>query len=143
MKIYDIGYGQTRINNFIEALNKAKVKTLVDIRSKPYSRNKDFTKHNLRRTLHSNQIGYRWMPTLGGKEGVRAKGWFTALQELMALAKSWEPICVMCMERDPSQCHRGRWLEPDLKTHDVILEHLFPYIDIETKPTLDHNLDEW
>jgi uncharacterized protein (DUF488 family) len=125
LKIFTIGYQSVEVEDFIETLQKAGVTRLVDCRSKPWSRQSSFAKDKLERLLKRAGIEYRWAPKLGGKEGKRPDGWDGALNHIIERASQGKVIAVMCMEYDPTQCHRGLWLQPDLEARGVLVEHLF------------------
>jgi uncharacterized protein (DUF488 family) len=63
---FTIGYSRTSIEQFIEKLNIAGVKTVVDVRKNPQSRFKvEFNKKNIEIVLKHNQIKYLHCPDLG------------------------------------------------------------------------------
>ena len=59
-KLYTIGYGNRKIEDFIMLLKKYEIKLLVDIRSMPYSRFRpSFNKNVLEQYLVNENIDYR------------------------------------------------------------------------------------
>jgi uncharacterized protein (DUF488 family) len=143
MNLYTIGYEGTDIARFVEALARAGVKTLADVRSLPLSRKKGFSKSSLAKRLPGAGIRYLHFPELGapkaGREAARTgrHGKFrriyarrlrteaakAALTELNRLAKE-APTCLMCFERDPAQCHRSMILRA--LGAQIAGRHLFP-----------------
>jgi uncharacterized protein (DUF488 family) len=125
---YTIGYSGRTINDFIDVLRNAGVATLVDIRFSPVSRFKpEFSKNNLKRLLEANGIHYIHKPEWGVPRDIRAfsigKGtrddiwsWYDSnilpnvvRRNLDEFFNSMEhPIALMCVEYDPTQCHRHR-----------------------------------
>jgi uncharacterized protein (DUF488 family) len=128
-----IGYEQATATAFFDALTQAKVGLLVDVRAVAASRRPGFSKRQLAAGLDKHGIGYVHLQKLGTpKEGRLAARSGHAdtmlriyerhlatpdaareLEELTALAKaslarSGRPICLLCYERDPAQCHRQR-----------------------------------
>lgn len=125
---YTIGYSGKSINEFIDTLKRAGVVTLVDIRFAPVSQFKpDFSKNNLKRALENNGITYIHHPDWGVPRDIRAFSigkqnrddiwaWYDAnilpnvvKRNLDEFFNSMEhPIALMCVEYDPTECHRHR-----------------------------------
>lgn len=116
-------YGRT-IGEFLDTLTKHGVKTLVDTRSSPTSRQADFEAQNLRSTLEQHSITYVSAPQLGCPRNLRLRAWRTGqygpLWEwytknviekvfwgfLATIADKPRPVVFMCVEKDPEKCHR-------------------------------------
>lgn len=125
---YTIGYSGRSISEFIGTLKNAGVVTVVDIRFAPVSRFKpEFSKSNLRRSLENNEINYLHKPNWGVPRdirslsiGKRTRGdiwvWYdvnilpsAVKRNLDDFFNSMEhPIALMCVEYDPTECHRHR-----------------------------------
>lgn len=122
---YTIGYEKKTIEQFLELLKRTKVRTLVDVRKNPVSQYKpDFNKEKLEETLRKHGIDYVHHPELGVPSGIRRKlgetgdyGWFfkqydenviPKLDEEVDLETLNYPIAIMCVELDPTKCHRHR-----------------------------------
>ena len=122
---YTIGYEKKTIEQFLELLKNAKVKTLVDARKNPVSQYKpDFNKEKLEETLRRHEINYVHHPELGVPSEIRSKlgetgdyDWFfkqydenviPKLDEEVDLETLSYPIAIMCVELDPTKCHRHR-----------------------------------
>jgi uncharacterized protein (DUF488 family) len=123
--ICTIGYEGGTVPGFIRALKEARVALVLDIRAAPVSRKKGFSKNQLATHLGEAGIGYRHLRGLGtpkrGREAARGgdlEGFervFLAhmeepealldLGEAIAAAQS-QPVCLLCLERDPEHCHR-------------------------------------
>jgi uncharacterized protein (DUF488 family) len=125
---FTLGYAGRTIDEIVERLRKAGVSTLVDVRHAPVSMYKpEFSKGNLRRYLEVSGVGYLHLPDLGIPRDIRS----------LAIGKQdrtqlWEwydhhvvepffgrnlhyffnfadhPIALMCVESDPTACHRHR-----------------------------------
>lgn len=114
------------MDRFLAVLKDAGVTTLADVRAVALSRKRGFSKSALRETLESQGIGYRHFRELGtpkeGRQAARAGDGETmrriyceevlaaepaqqAFEELEELAAG-QPICLLCFERDPANCHR-------------------------------------
>jgi uncharacterized protein (DUF488 family) len=123
--ICTIGYEGGTVDAFIRALKDAGVELVLDIRAAPVSRKKGFSKNQLAGHLSEAGIGYRHLRGLGtpkrGREAARGGDLesferiflshmeepeaLLDLGEAIALAKA-QPVCLLCLERDPEQCHR-------------------------------------
>jgi uncharacterized protein (DUF488 family) len=123
--LYTIGYEGTDIDRFVAALKSVKIQLLADVRAVPISRKKGFSKNKLRDRIEQESIRYVHLAALGdpkpGRDAARA-GHFDQFrkiygkhlaqsapqQSLHELAKlvAEQTTCLMCFERDPSECHR-------------------------------------
>jgi uncharacterized protein (DUF488 family) len=148
--VFTIGYEQSTATAFFDALERAKVGLLIDVRAVAASRRPGFSKRQLAAGLEEHGIRYVHLQKLGTpKEGRLAARSGRAgemlrvyerhlktheaqeqLDELTALAKvsqeqSGRPLCLLCYERDPAHCHRQR-LADELHTRlGMRIEHLF------------------
>ncbi len=121
---YTIGYEKKTIDQFLELLKRAKVKILVDARKNPISQYKfEFNKENLIEILRKNDIKYVHYPELGVPSEIRQKlgetgdyDWFFKKYDENVIPKMEQvdfksldyPIAIMCVELDPTKCHRHR-----------------------------------
>ena len=139
-KIYTVGYQGVDLGFFIKALREKGITRLVDCRSYPWSRSREFTRKKLEKSLNDANIEYRWVPKLGGKEGKRPLGWNSALAHVIERANQGKIIALLCMEYDPTKCHRGKWIQPDLESKGVQVEHIFASLD---RPKPNYSLEEF
>lgn len=120
-----IGYEGATPARLIQTLHEAGIATLVDVRALANSRRPGFAKRALSAALTEAGIGYVHMPALGtpaeGRAAVRSgrpgvmrrifgahlKGAEAqaALADLADRARR-EPVCLLCLEADPANCHR-------------------------------------
>ena len=125
---YTIGYSGREIDEFINIVKEAGIATLVDIRFTPVSQFKPkFSKNNLRRLLETNGILYIHKPEWGVPRDIREYSigkktrddiwnWYdlnvlpnVITKNLDEFFNSMEhPIALMCVEHDPTECHRHR-----------------------------------
>ena len=125
---YTIGYSGRGIKDFVDTLQDAGIATLVDIRFLPVSRFKpEFSKKNLRASLEASGISYIHRPDWGVPRDIRATSigkqtrddiwnWYDSnilpnvvKDNLDKFLNSMEhPIALMCVEYDPTECHRHR-----------------------------------
>lgn len=143
MRIFTIGYEGTTVGEFIAALTKAGVERVIDVRALPLSRRPGFSKSPLRAALGDAGIEYVHLKALGtpadGRAAARA-GRHADLERIYAgqlelpeaIAQSAQmldlatekPSALLCMEREPAQCHRTLLL--NAVAPDAEVTHLFP-----------------
>jgi uncharacterized protein (DUF488 family) len=125
-QVFTIGYEGAELDRFLAALQDAGVATLADVRAVALSRKRGFSKSSLRDALAGRDIGYEHFRALGtpkeGRQAARAgdgelmrriycqevldtQPAQDAFEDLAALAQA-KPICLLCFERDPANCHR-------------------------------------
>jgi len=125
-RVFTIGYEGADVDRFLATLKDAGVATLADVRAVALSRKRGFSKSALRDVLEGRGIGYRHFRELGTpKEGRQAarvgdgdlmrriycqevlatEQAQRSFEELAGLA-SGQPVCLLCFERDPANCHR-------------------------------------
>jgi len=141
-----IGYEGTSVPNFIDALKRARVEILVDIRAIASSRRPGFSKNALAANLAEAGIDYLQLRGLGtpadGRAAVRAgrpeemrriylKHLATEeaqdqLATLIEVVKGGKRACLLCYEADPRHCHRSIVAEEVGKRTPVQVEHLSP-----------------
>jgi uncharacterized protein (DUF488 family) len=123
--IYTIGYEGADVDRFLTTLKDAGVAAVADVRAVALSRKRGFSKNQLRDNLAEAEIGYRHFIDLGtpkaGREAARAgdakrmhqifceqlatESAQAAFEQLAEFANE-QPVCLLCFERDPAQCHR-------------------------------------
>ena len=125
-QVFTIGYEGADVDRFLTTLKDAGVETLADVRAVALSRKRGFSKSALRDALANQGIGYEHFIRLGtpkeGRQAARAgdgelmrriycdevlatEEAQEAFRDLEALAAA-RPICLLCFERDPANCHR-------------------------------------
>jgi uncharacterized protein (DUF488 family) len=143
-RLFTIGYEQTPSKAVLDELEQAGVKLLVDVRAVASSRRPGFSKNQLAAGLEERGISYLHLRGLGTpKDGRLAarSGDIAALQriyarhlktplakeeldELSLLVKTEGPVCILCYERDHTQCHR-KWIAEIIEDRDgVEIENL-------------------
>jgi uncharacterized protein (DUF488 family) len=148
--LFTIGYEQSTASAFFDALTRAGIGLLVDVRAVAASRRPGFSKRQLAAGLDERGIGYVHLQKLGTpKEGRLAARSGRAdemlriferhlntpeaqheLDELTALARalmkrSSRPLCLLCYERDPAHRHRQRLANELHSRLGLKVEHLF------------------
>lgn len=139
MRIYTIGYEGATMDEFIEALTRAGVEQVIDVRALPLSRRPGFSKTPLRGALAEAGISYVHLKALGTpKEGRDAakKGDRATLErvydgqlelaeaqaqsaQMRDLAKE-KVSALLCYERSPDCCHRTLLLAAEGQGAEVI-----------------------
>lgn len=124
--IWTIGYEKVGAPDFVAALKRAKIKTLIDVREVANSRRAGFAKKALSASLDEAGIAYVHLKALGtpkaGREAAR-KGDVETMHTIMdaklddpeaqmALAEAAEiagksRTALMCLEHDWRVCHRN------------------------------------
>ncbi len=142
MRIFTIGYEGATVGEFLAALRQAGVERVIDVRALPLSRRPGFSKSPLKAALKEAGIEYVHLKALGtpseGRTAARAgrhddlKRIYAGQLELpeaiaqsalmMDLARE-KPSALLCMEREPAQCHRTLLLQAVAPAADV--RHLF------------------
>lgn len=120
-----IGYEGARPDDFVSTLQLVDVRMVIDIRDRAQSRRPGFSKSALRDSLEAAGIGYLHLRELGdpkeGRDAARS-GDFAKFQKIYAgvlstteasgaLDKIVElssqmSVCLLCYERDHTECHR-------------------------------------
>lgn len=118
--IYSIGYQKRTLPELISILSDHRVTHLVDVRSKPYGRKVEFNKSRLEPALALVNIDYLSRPDLGGFGTIEE----TSISFLSEYQKD-KTVCIMCMEHDPAQCHRGYEITPRLEINGITVYHLY------------------
>lgn len=125
--IYTIGYEGSNIDLFLDLLLQVGIQRLVDVRSNPVSRKWGFSKTSLADLCKRLNIEYLHVPRLGIQSQRRrdlhtAADYHRLLDEYehrdiprqMPIIKDLSHIlkerasALLCMEADPTMCHRGR-----------------------------------
>lgn len=145
--LYTIGHGARGIDEFLRLLATHKIRTLIDVRSKPYSgRHPHFSKQPLSEELATDGISYRWLGDhlgglpLGGESEapVDDPGMVEAgIAEAAALARG-ATTALLCSEAEPNHCHRTLILAPLFEAAGFEVVHIRADGSLAAhQPTLD------
>ncbi|MDR1404178.1 MAG: DUF488 family protein [Candidatus Methanoplasma sp.] len=140
--VYTIGYESRTVDKFVARLKTHGIRQLIDVREKPISRKKGFSKSALRQLLEEEGIEYVHIPQLGSpsdirhefKEGGSDKVFFDSYRkyikenvpeevEVLEQYVSNKVSALMCFELSHVHCHR-RVLADELKNMGYKVEHL-------------------
>jgi uncharacterized protein (DUF488 family) len=142
--LFTIGYERATPPALLAALRAAGVRRVVDVRALANSRRPGFAKRALSAALEEAGIGYLHLRALGtppeGREAVRAgrpevmRRVFArhlagveaqaALAALADEARRNGPICLLCLEADPRNCHRSLVAEALAEGGGAAITHL-------------------
>lgn len=124
-RFYTIGYEGRTIDIFVEKLKRKGITRLIDVRERPLSRKKGFSKNALRDRLETEGIEYIHMPQLGSPSDIR-HDYKDGGSEIVFFEKykqyvrenrmddvkdleryvSEKPSVIMCFEDAYMHCHR-------------------------------------
>lgn len=121
--IWTIGHSNKPFIDFAELLLSADVQTVIDCRSKPYSRFQQYNQSRLARALEDCGILYEYRGHNLGGLGVNIEQ-EEAIDELAQRSRHDERIALLCSEGKPQECHRGTVLTPLFNEQQVSIEHL-------------------
>lgn len=139
--IFTIGHSRHPIDYFTDLLNGHGIRTLVDVRSRPYSKwAPQFQKSPLGGSLDTAGILYVFLGSgLGGRprgqefyqpdggisyaRRAAAPDFLAGIARLEALADA-QPTVMMCAEEDPRRCHRGLLVAPILAERGTRVVHI-------------------
>lgn len=133
MKIFTIGYIGVKQKEFIEILKNNGVKTLVDIRRSPKSKNPAYNGSDLKFACRMAGIEYVSFTNLGLPYKLwHSENWKDGYKEYVnenielakqQLQKLVAPIALMCKEKNHVNCHRSI-LASELSHHNHAIEHI-------------------
>jgi len=122
--IFTIGYESRDVYKFISRLKSHGVRQVIDVREKPISRKKGFSKSALSEELVKNNIEYVHMPKLGSPSEIRHeykeggseslffekyKTYLESIHEQIEILDEYTsclPSALMCFELSYVHCHR-------------------------------------
>jgi len=127
-RIHTAGYQGLTLDEFTNRLKNANIDALIDVRKNPVSRTKGFSRTALKTHMNEAGIDYIHIPELGVESEWRAN--LKTPEDHKALLKRYEEevlpqrkaelhsiaekvkggtnICLVCMEKDPAECHRTK-----------------------------------
>lgn len=142
--LFTSGYEGIRLEDFIGQLKENHVQILIDIREKPLSRKKGFSKKSLSEALALENINYLHLKELGSPSELRKKlredkdySYFfdefsnhlsskkETLYEVLEVIQDYIG-CLLCYEKDHEKCHRNLVVQELIQmNHDELLvKHL-------------------
>lgn len=139
--LYTIGYGNRKIDEFLEIIKKYEIDYLIDIRSKPFSKyQQEFNQNELKHFLIKKNINYVFMgDALGGRpddntcyfdgkvdyEIISTKMFYQKGIERLKTAYDKDlKISLMCSELKPQDCHRSKLIGRTLIEEKIDVQHI-------------------
>lgn len=126
MKVYTIGYEGKSIEEFIEKLQSNGIERVIDVRERPLSRKRGFSKKSLQENLSKAGIDYIPLTALGSPRELRQdlRSRQLSFSEFADLYKNYllkdlnairnleihassKTSAIMCFEADWRRCHRS------------------------------------
>jgi len=137
VRLWTIGHGNRDFDSVAAALEHHGVQTIVDVRSRPYSRYAtEFVKTELAQAAAAAGLGYRWLgDKLGGKPAAAPTELEAGIDELAGLCAS-SRVVLLCSEVDPTHCHRDTVLAPAMTQRSFEVIHILG--DGTATPHQDH-----
>ena len=141
-----IGYEGATVPTFLQALRDAGVELLVDVRAVAGSRRPGFAKRALAANLQDAGIEYLHLRDLGtpapGRAAARAgkhaemrriflahldtEPALAAMDGLADIVRSGRRACLLCLEADPTHCHRSLVADALAGRVPIRVTHLAP-----------------
>ncbi len=141
--VYTIGYEKLLVDGFLNHLLRAGIQTLIDVRENAVSRQYGYHRSTLSRLCSGLAIEYRHYPELGVPSNHRANlqtledyedlfhlykeemllQRIITLKEVTTLIKR-KPGALMCMEANPTLCHRSILAERIAQQNSLPTVHL-------------------
>ena len=143
MELFTIGYEGRTLPQTVRLLRDQRVERLVDVRARPQSHKPGFSSLALFDGLRKAGITYESDRALGTPDDIRAlwragdlvegraryrrlvRGPLRPRLELLLAITSFERVCILCYEAEPTQCHRSviaeeaQRLRPELLVHHL------------------------
>jgi len=135
---FTLGYTGRKLDDLLDALVTAGVRTLLDIRQNAVSMYRpELSKSNLQRAVEARGLEYVHVPELGVPRDIRAQAIASGTRQVIwdwyddnvaapyvgrnlhhFLNSVEHPVAMMCAELDPTECHRHR-LSTALEGHGL------------------------
>jgi uncharacterized protein (DUF488 family) len=153
-RLWTIGHSTLPVERLIALVKQHGVAQLADVRRYPGSRrHPQYGREALEAVLAQAEVGYAWLPDLGGRRAPRKDSRNTAwrnagfrgyadymesdafeagLRHLLGLAQE-RPTAMMCAEHAWQQCHRGL-VSDALKARGVQVLHIRSNGTVEEHP---------
>jgi uncharacterized protein (DUF488 family) len=149
--LWTIGYEAAAVPEFLRTLRDTGVELLVDVRAVASSRRPGYAKTALAANLASVGIDYLHLRGLGtpkeGRVAARAgrhaemhavfRGHLATdaaqadLQVLADIVAGGRKACLLCLEADPTHCHRSLVADALARRMQVKVVHLHPEADVD------------
>jgi len=149
-QVFSVGYGNRKVDNFIQVLKKYQVNYLIDVRSIPASKyNPDYNRPILENYLMNSGVKYVFMgELLGGRPNdnscyvdgkvdylkLREKDFFKdGIKRIKTAYEKNIKIALMCSEIRPQDCHRTKLIGKELINEGINLVHIDEHGKLKTQ----------
>lgn len=107
--LYTLGTSNRSLDEFVGEAIKRNVTRMIDVRSKPYSRNQHFNRPFLESACEEAGIVYQWRgKILGGMNEIRTDDeMYVSVADRLIDLMSRHSTIIFCSEGDPKDCHRS------------------------------------
>jgi len=143
LAVYTAGYEGKSVDSFLNGLTTTGIAHLIDVRMNPIARRYGFHRSTLASLCSRLGIEYSHVPSLGISGEQRQQ--LDSLEDYQALFRNYEattlktecvaidlvsgwvgraPSVLVCMEAEPSCCHRARLAEPVSRNTGLPIVHL-------------------
>lgn len=143
LAVYTAGYEGKSVDSFLNGLTATGISHLIDVRMNPIARRYGFHRSTLARLCAKLEIKYSHVPSLGIASEYRQQ--LSSDEDYQELFRKYEsttlkaesvaidevskwveltPSVLVCMEADPSCCHRARLAEPVSLNTGLPIVHL-------------------
>jgi hypothetical protein len=156
-RLISVGHSNHEWPAFLALLRQARVATVADVRSSPYSgRYPYFNREPLAEGLREQGIAYVFLgDSLGGRpqprwlytdelrvdyERVRQTDAFQRGLDQLLQAQDGSTVAFLCSEEDPLDCHRGLMIAPALCARGFPPRHLRKDGTVETTEEMERRL---
>lgn len=145
MTLYTIGYEGLDQKIFMAYLKRFNITFIADVRHRPLSRKKGFSKTAMSEMLKAEEIEYKNFKELGTSKEMRDKlystgnykAFFTAykklivdqadsLDEILDIVNQGHNVALLCFEKEAEKCHR-KIVAEEVKKKDnngLTIEHI-------------------
>lgn len=130
-KFFTIGYEKIDFTSWLSIIEETDIEVIVDVRERPLSRKKGFSKTHMAEALNEQDIEYIHLKQLGSPSDLRNElkqsgdfdVFFEQFETLLDQEEQKETLqilaekvgqntcCLICVEEDPDLCHRSRIAE--------------------------------
>lgn len=158
--LYTIGHTNHTQEFFLELLNAYHIDYLVDVRSIPFSKyTAQFNKEDISKFLEKNNIHYVHMGSYFGArqedpslytndlfdfEKVRdSKHFNIGLNNIIKGLNSGHNIALMCLEKEPIDCHRAILVARGFELNGIEVNHILPDKSLKSQNALNLELLNW
>lgn len=155
---YTLGHSNRRLDDFFRLLSAYKINCIVDVRSVPYSKYEAaavYNRDNIKNILNRQGIYYIYMgKELGARneecidengeisyEAMRKNhSYKMGIERLIDGIDKGYNIAVMCVEKNPVNCHRGILIGYDLQKRNIHVKHLLDENSVKDQKDIEEEI---